>query len=555
MPTSPRWPSPTRRRGSSPRPARRCGSACRPAPCRLRPTSRARPSSHPGQPKLGARGRSSRRRSPCSSRTTTGSRGRRRRRVERWRSIPAIATPPQPCCRRAPPTGAGPRRRRRCGRRCAGTRKSLDLASMLAHLLEQVGRWLDALGGDRRLVAREPLFVAGHVGLTWALWGAGDLIASEAASDRAHALWPGHVWLWEQRFTLLALGGRASKALALASDRSARPVESPRQVRRPFEMYVAVARALEKRVPANVAAAINAVLHTRAQGRVPSWAAAMYLAALGQPDHAFELLNYYYFGVGGARTSAPDRGRSASARRARSSSHRWRHCAPTRASPRSPAGLASTITGARPIPAPTTAPDRAHPSTKSALHQASIRPSMWRPASSCRLIARAWTGKPSGQGQLLGGRDRHEKTGLAACSGRVLSRHACDARPCRRAARSPSSSSGGEALPSVTISYRDLDLGAPEGGADAPLAGPGRGLSAVQACPRLHRVRLDGRAAQVRAGRHKARRARSRARSRGSGASTSPLQETPPSRRAERLPRHARRSATGHRATSTGRFV
>jgi DNA-binding winged helix-turn-helix (wHTH) protein len=181
-----------------------------------------------------------------------------------------------------------------------------QLHERLGVLYADTGRIRDAATEFQWLYEREPLVPANPVQLARACWYAGDLARAGALLAEARRVAPidSHVWL--SQFNFLLLSGQAGLALAMTRRMTIglggySPL-SP-------EAGVAMAKALDSRRPEDRAAALEAVLAGRRNGRVASFIAVPYLAALGASEEAWQALYAYYFGkrdpVSGERLPLP----------------------------------------------------------------------------------------------------------------------------------------------------------------------------------------------------------------------------------------------------------
>jgi tetratricopeptide (TPR) repeat protein len=175
------------------------------------------------------------------------------------------------------------------------SRHPREIGVRLARLLQDTGRLREALELARQQVAREPEVPRYRNFYAKLLWDTGQIEQAERALDDALERWPRHLLLWFTRFWLLAYSGRPRVAIALAAERENRPIGVPDRV---FDLAAVSAAALATRSAAAVDDAVERHLATIAQGAAYAENAAVFCAAAGRVDHAFEVLDAYYFGRG-----------------------------------------------------------------------------------------------------------------------------------------------------------------------------------------------------------------------------------------------------------------
>lgn len=165
----------------------------------------------------------------------------------------------------------------------------------LGHLMTEVGRWNDAIGLLTGLTGRDGFLPMARYRLINALWSAGRLQEADNALDEALRRWPQHGAIWQTRFRVLMHTGRATAAIALATDAATRPLDHDVAG---FAPNLATARALQSGAAVDIAQAVS--LNLARVEREPGFAytAAQNCAGLGQTDAAFQLFDGYYFGRG-----------------------------------------------------------------------------------------------------------------------------------------------------------------------------------------------------------------------------------------------------------------
>jgi DNA-binding winged helix-turn-helix (wHTH) protein len=152
-----------------------------------------------------------------------------------------------------------------------------------------VGRAREGSADRLLTAAREPLHAGQQFNLIYANWILGDIGAADRAADRALQLWPKHPGVWFGRLWTLAFTGRAPRALAHVEDVAARPDLPPWL----FDALHISMTALVTRRPADVAAAVAAVLSIVSRGPSNSVQAVLILCGLGEIDRAFEVSTAY----------------------------------------------------------------------------------------------------------------------------------------------------------------------------------------------------------------------------------------------------------------------
>lgn len=173
--------------------------------------------------------------------------------------------------------------------------ESADLQFALSNVLDGVGRASEALAALEhaiRLVPPAPSLVFHHI---VALWSANRLEETDRAMAEAAALYPTNFAVWFSRFYTLMYSGRAREAIALADDRNTRPRGIPESE---VEDVMAVARAIDTRDPAQVAAVRQIEFAKAHQGTGHAENSVQFDCALGKVDDAFTIANAYYFSRG-----------------------------------------------------------------------------------------------------------------------------------------------------------------------------------------------------------------------------------------------------------------
>lgn len=132
------------------------------------------------------------------------------------------------------------------------------------------------------------------------LWAAGDLQAADEAVRTAAGRWPDQRQVWRTRIAYLMYSGRASEALASLEDKSSRPMAVLPDA---LATVTATARALAGQTGPTEAIAANLRFARANPERALTVAQAV--AALGDADETFRLLDGYYFAQGDWSSLAP----------------------------------------------------------------------------------------------------------------------------------------------------------------------------------------------------------------------------------------------------------
>jgi hypothetical protein len=166
----------------------------------------------------------------------------------------------------------------------------------LAHVRYQTGRFAEALAPIAAAAAAEPLCPSVRYGLAMVQWATGDLEASDATQRESLRRFPADWGLFQQRFSFLALTGRPGEARALGALGYR---ELPPDEMLPLSPARAAAAllALEFGGADRRATTVEGLVADRRAGAVATVEAAQWLAALGAPERALDILPGYYFGA------------------------------------------------------------------------------------------------------------------------------------------------------------------------------------------------------------------------------------------------------------------
>jgi tetratricopeptide (TPR) repeat protein len=174
--------------------------------------------------------------------------------------------------------------------------KAFVLRGHLSRLLQDVGRFGEAVATSRLQIEQQPFVNGASITYVRALWGAGRLQEAESESARGIKLWPRHAAVWLMRLALLTYTGQPRAALAFASDVDNRPPRIPAQA---FDGSIAIARALHTRAPQDIDAAKQVLLaFLPTQGNFGIATALPFFAAIGDIDGAFALADAHFFDHG-----------------------------------------------------------------------------------------------------------------------------------------------------------------------------------------------------------------------------------------------------------------
>ena len=152
-----------------------------------------------------------------------------------------------------------------------------------------VGRAREGSANRLVMAARDPLHAGYQYKLVYSHWILGDIAAADRASERALQLWPKHPGVWFSHLTVLALTGRAARALAMVEDEAGRPDFPPWLI---ASLRLSMT-ALESRRPADIAAAVASILSLVSKGPSSSISGVTMLAGLGEIDRAFDVASAY----------------------------------------------------------------------------------------------------------------------------------------------------------------------------------------------------------------------------------------------------------------------
>ena len=165
----------------------------------------------------------------------------------------------------------------------------------LAILYYQVGRLLEGAALHQGVIQTDPMIPGPYAFAATALSNAGKIQEADALLKEAADRWPANPFIWVARYNHLLFSGRPGSAVALIADPEARPSGMPDEEVAP---YRTLARALDRRQPADVDATIRFLLDmARSDVRAIGDAAPLF-ALLGRPDLAFTSMDRYFLDRG-----------------------------------------------------------------------------------------------------------------------------------------------------------------------------------------------------------------------------------------------------------------
>ena len=177
------------------------------------------------------------------------------------------------------------------------------LLFILSDMLGSVGRWRDAAEYSKQFDRKKWLIPGADRKVIVDLWCSGDLQAADSALATSVQRWPQHPQVWQTRVGYLMYSGRPAEVLELVRDSAERPLEITQDF---ADAVRATAEGLAGNIPASAAVARD--LEFLGRNPLAVLQVAQACAALGAADHAFAILDGYYFGVGKWAGTAPPGG-------------------------------------------------------------------------------------------------------------------------------------------------------------------------------------------------------------------------------------------------------
>lgn len=171
-------------------------------------------------------------------------------------------------------------------------RNSLALSALVA-LTQAAGLTRESWGLNERVLRLNPMSPVPVYRKAFKLWIMGRAEESVKVIDRASELWPVHPGVWSARLIILAFTGRTEAGLKMLDD-------NPKIMGNfaAFGMWRASLIALRERSPETIAAATKVNLAVARQAPGLAAHAAMVLAALGDADAAFEVVDGFLLSRG-----------------------------------------------------------------------------------------------------------------------------------------------------------------------------------------------------------------------------------------------------------------
>lgn len=172
----------------------------------------------------------------------------------------------------------------------------------LGLLLQQMGRFEEALVRSRSALEVEPMLPVSHALIINALSALGRMQETESAIEFAQGRWPAHPGIWQMAYSHWLFNGLAERALALANDQARRPVHfTPELVAR----MVTQAETVAGGSAAARAALADQQAEAAARDVLATPSAARVLALLGRGDVALAALERYLLDRGSFGAAAP----------------------------------------------------------------------------------------------------------------------------------------------------------------------------------------------------------------------------------------------------------
>jgi DNA-binding winged helix-turn-helix (wHTH) protein/Flp pilus assembly protein TadD len=178
--------------------------------------------------------------------------------------------------------------------------------SALGTLLQSVGRVTESARFSSLAADLDPMSPIYQFRKTFGLWCTGRLEEADRTIDRALRLWPRHPALWNTRALMFALTDRPHAALAMIEDGEGLPGGMPESAASNWRSSL---KALETAKPADVEAAMTAIIDRLARNPSVAVNGICIATTLGDLDAAFTMADAYLLRRGphvGALRSGPD---------------------------------------------------------------------------------------------------------------------------------------------------------------------------------------------------------------------------------------------------------
>ena len=172
-------------------------------------------------------------------------------------------------------------------------------------LLQCVGRSRDSLAMIDRAMALKPLAAANNYPRAQLLWILGRDAEADRVIDRAMQYWPQHRFVRFARFTILAFTGRARAALAMLDTRATAPQGFSSES---IDLWRLSLPAIDDPSGATTAAVRRTNLEAGKKDARLASQAVMTLAALGDADGAFEVVDSLFVVPRRGQLEAPSNG-------------------------------------------------------------------------------------------------------------------------------------------------------------------------------------------------------------------------------------------------------
>ena len=180
-------------------------------------------------------------------------------------------------------------------------RNSLTMGWLVA-LYQAAGRNRLSWDVNERQIAIDPFSPTPQYRKALKHWIFGRTAQAYRLADRLMQLWPGHPWVWNARFLILAFTGRAHAALDMIDDSASRPKTITPERMAQWRPTLA---ALDHPTPAALAAARDANLAAARQSPGQAAYAVMALAGLNEIDAAYDVAEGLLLAKGSVITRRP----------------------------------------------------------------------------------------------------------------------------------------------------------------------------------------------------------------------------------------------------------
>lgn len=167
------------------------------------------------------------------------------------------------------------------------------ILSTWSALLQAVGYAAEALAVDDRIAGVVPPTPGFHYSRIRGAWYSGQMERTDQLLAEAARIYPTHYAIWFTRFYINLASARPEASIAMAADTSTRPTNiDPEEI----NSVVRVAEAVRSPTPEAIDAVQAEWLERAKRGAGLAENAAQFLALLGRPAVAMQILNAYFFG-------------------------------------------------------------------------------------------------------------------------------------------------------------------------------------------------------------------------------------------------------------------